>query len=256
MPVLRVNNFVDAYRLRAQAEDVHDLAARPDKQFVTEFVNRHILDAIQPRPEDFLVDIGCGDASLLRMAGARALRCVGIVGSIEEKLRLESEFPGVAVVAGRAQSVPLESQSATKIVCNGMLHYLPTEGDVKAALREMARISRPGATVWIGEVPEIDEQLHYDMYRGASMPGFLWHILKRNGLRSFLGMIRRWIKAVIGKERIVLNSAVIFYAAPEKMVALAQSCGLRLQTCFRHKDLNQEGKIVDSEFRYDYVFTV
>jgi len=256
MPVLRVNNYVDAYRLRAQAEDVHDLAARPDKPFVTELVNRQILDAIQPSSEDFLVDIGCGDASLVRMAGARALKCVGIAGSVEEKLRLESEFPGVSILAGQAQSLPLESRSATKIVCNGMMHYLPSEDDVKAALREMARIAIPGATIWIGEVPEINEYVHYGMYRGNSMLGYLWHLLGHNGLRAFLGMIRRWIKAVFGKERIVLNSAGMFYASPDRMRTLAKSCGLVPKAHLRSKEIDSEGKISDSKLRYDYVFTV
>ena len=255
MPVLRINNYIDGYRLRAQAPDIHELAARPDKKFLTEFVNRRIVDALQPGPDDFLVDIGCGDASLLRMAGGRCT-CLGIVSSVEEQRRLECEFPGLTVVAALAQSLPLESASVSKIVCNATLFYLPSESDVKAALHEMARIARPGATVWIGEIPEIDEYGHYGMYRGTSMLAFLWHLLWRNGPRSFLGMVRRWIKASAGKERIVLNSAGTFYAAPEKMVAMAESGGLRLTTYFRHKELDREGRVVDSQFRYDYVFTV
>jgi len=256
MPILRINNYVDAYRLRAQSKDIHELAARPDKKPLTEFVNRQILDAIQPGPDDFLVDIGCGDASLLRMAGARGFKCLGVVSSVEEQLALESAFPGLSVVAGQAQSLPLESGSASKIVCNATLFYLPTEADVKAALREMARIACPGAIIWVGEIPEIDEYAHYGMYRGTSMLGLLWHLWRRNGLRSFLGMIRLWARAVTGDEQIVLNSAGIFQAGPNKMVALAESCGLRLKTCFRHKELDREGKVVNAEFRYDYVFTV
>ncbi len=256
MPVFRVNNYVDAYKLRAQSEDIHELAARPDKKPLTEFVNRQILEAVQPGPEDFLVDIGCGDASLLRMASAQGIRCVGIAGSVEEKQRLESAFPVLSVVASPAQSLPLESAIASKIVCNATLFYLSSEDAVKAALREMARIARPGATIWIGEMPEIDEPTHLGAYRGNSMPGYLWHLLRRNGVRTFLGMLRRWARALAGEERIVLNSAAIFFAPPDKMVALAEGCGLRLQTHFRHRELDGEGRVVDSDFRYDYVFTV
>jgi len=69
-------------------------------------------------------------------------------------------------------------------------------------------------------------------------------------------MIRRWGKAVLGKEQIVLNSAGIFHVGPEKMVEMAEGCGLKLKTYFRHKEVDQQGSVVDSQFRYDYLFTV
>ena len=256
MPVVRIDNYLDAYRLRAKAEDIHDLAARPDRKLQTEFVNRQILDSIQVAPDDVLVDIGCGDASLLRMVSGHALKCVGVSGSIEERRRLESAFPGLCFIASPAQSLPLDSASASKIVCNATLFYLPSEGDIQAALREIARIARPGATIWIGEIPEIDEYAHYGMYRGTSMLALLWHLARHNGLRAVAGMIRRWLKAVAGSEQIVLNSAGMLYVAPEKMLHLAETSGLKLKTYFRHRELDGSGKIVDSKFRYDYVFTV
>jgi len=256
MPIFRVNNYIEAYRLRAQCEDIHEMAARPDKKAVTEFVNRQILASIQPGPEDFLVDIGCGDATLLRLACTGTPKCVGIVGTLEEKRRLESAFPGLRFLAGEAQRLPLESGIATKIVCNATLFYLPSEVAVVAALREMARIARSGATVWVGEIPEIDESVHYGAYQGASMLGLLWHLLSHNGIRSFAGMIRRCLKATFGSDRIVLNSARPYHGGPDKMVALAERSGLRLQTYFRHKDLDSQGTVVDSRFRYDYIFKV
>ena len=88
------------------------------------------------------------------------------------------------------------------------------------------------------------------------MVAFAWHILRRNGTRAFAGMMRRWLRAVFGQEQIVLNSARIFYAPPEKMVEIAVSCGLVLKTLSRHKDLDSHGNVVDSPFRYDYLFTV
>ena len=109
MPVLRINNYIDAYRIRARSDDLHELAARPDKKAVTEFVNRRILEALQLSPEEVLVDIGCGDASLLRMAEGRASRRVGVVATPEEKVRLESSFPDLHFIAGAAQNLPLES---------------------------------------------------------------------------------------------------------------------------------------------------
>jgi SAM-dependent methyltransferase len=256
MPVFRIDNYLDGYRIRAQSEDVHEMAGRTGKDFLTDFVNRRILHAIQPGPEDVLVDIGCGDASLLMMARGLTQRSIGITSTGEEQRRLEAAFPGLLVRAGDIRSLPIESGTATKIVCNGVLAYLQYQIEVEAGLREIARIARPGATIWIGEVPDIDEYEHYGMYRGDSMVAFLWHLLTRNGVRSFLGMIRRWLKAVLGKEQIVLNSAGAFYITPEKMIALAQGCGLQAKSYSRSKMVDEQGNVTDSEFRYDYLFTL
>ncbi|HEV2397420.1 MAG TPA: class I SAM-dependent methyltransferase [Candidatus Sulfotelmatobacter sp.] len=254
MPILRLESHLDGYKLRAQAEDLHEMAARPNKKPLTEFVNRQILNALQPDSNDFLVDIGCGDATLQRMASAT--RSVGIVASQEEQQRLQSAYPQLQFIASLAQTLPLETRSATKVVCNAVLHYLFTMEDVKAALSEIARIARPGALIWIGEIPTLDEYEAQGMYRGTSMVGFLWHLLRHNGLRSFLGMIRRLIMATLGNECIVLNSARHSYAEPETMIRLAENSGLRLKSQFRHKEINERGEIMDSRFRYDYIFTV
>ena len=256
MPVVRVNNNVDAYRLKAQAEDLHELAARPNKRSLTEFVNRQILNAIRPSVDDVLVDIGCGDATLLRMAQGRVGKCIGISVSVEEKRRLEAAFPGLTFIASLAQSLPLDSASASKIVCNATLLFLPSTNDAQAAMGEMVRIARPGATIWIGDMPEIDEYKHYGMYRGTSMLGLLLHLMKNNGLRAVAGMIRRWLKSAVTSKQIVLSSAGMYYAGPEEILRLAENSGLQLKTYFRHKELNERGEIVESKFRYDYIFTV
>ncbi len=68
-------------------------------------------------------------------------------------------------------------------------------------------------------------------------------------------MIRRWLKAIAGSQQIILNSAGMFYASPEKMISMAEACGLRLKTHFRHKELDQAGDVVESKFSYNYIFT-
>jgi SAM-dependent methyltransferase len=255
MPVLRVDNYIDAYRIRAKAADIHELAGRPEKQALTEFVNHCILDTLRPGPFDVVVDVGCGDGTFLKVASSAAQKCVGITPTEEEKAALQRTFPLGAFEVGTVQSLPLPSETASKVVCNAVLIYLGSVNEIKASLRELARIARPSATVWIGEIPEIDEYAHYGMYRGTSMRAFLWFLLRNHGLRSFLGMCRRWLMAAVGKEQIILNSAGLFYASPATIIALAEECGLHLKTYFRHKELDERGRPIDSNFRYDYIFT-
>lgn len=96
-------------------------------------------------PDDVLLDIGCSDASLLWMASEHASKWVGVSSSVEAQKRLESAFPGLSFMASQTHSLPLDSASGSKIVCQATLFYLPAEGDVRAAMREMARLARSGA---------------------------------------------------------------------------------------------------------------
>ena len=253
MAIARVDNYVEAYRLRALSPDIHYLTAR-NTVAQTEFVLSQILERMDLVPEDVLVDIGAGDGSLLKMAAGRVSRRIGIVPTAEEKQRLDSVVPDVTILTCLAQELTLESGTASKIVCNAVLFYLGCEEGAKAALSETQRIARLGATIWVGEMPEIDEYAQYGRYPGNSMIGLLWHLLRKNGFRAFLGMCRRWMLAVAGRDRIVLNSAGLYYATPDKLIALAEGCGLRLKTYFRHRDLDELGRVVDSKFRYDYIF--
>lgn len=253
MAVVRIADYVEGYRLRALSPDIHRLTGR-NSVAGTEFVSSQILAALNLSPSDVLVDIGCGDGCLLKLAEGRVASRIGIVPTEEEKKRLDSILPGVTIAIGLVQRLTLETESVSKVVCNGVLILLASADEVKNALKQMCRVAGPGATIWVGEVPEIDESAHFGKYRGTSVRGFLWHLLRNDGFRSFLGMCRRLLLASIGKLEIVLNSAGIFYARPEELIALAQSSGLHLRAYFKHKDLDEEGHIVESRFRYDYIF--
>jgi len=252
MSVIRVDNFIDAYRLRAQGADVHAMAAR--RKEGTEFISEYILNALQLEPSGTLVDIGCGDGCLLRLAAGRVSRRVGIVPNEEEKLRLEPIVAGATISKGLCQQVPLASASVDRIICNAVFMYLSSAGEVQNSIRELARIARPGARIWIGEIPVLNEFEQFGMYRGHSIFGLLRHTLTMDGPRAFAGMLRRVGNSWIGRDQLVLNSANLFHATPEQFLALAEGSGLQLESYGRHRELDRENNPVVSQFRYDYVF--
>jgi SAM-dependent methyltransferase len=230
MSVIRLNNFIDAYRLRAAGADLHAMAAR--RKEGTEFVSAYILDALQLTPEDALVDIGCGDGCLLRMAEGKVAGRIGIVPNEEEKSRLDPIVRGASILRGLCQKIPLPSETASKIVCNGVLIYLASAEEVRASLREMGRIARPGARVWVGEIPIVDEFEKFGMYRGNSVVALLHHTLTKDGPRAFLGMGKRLLFSWMGRDQVVLE----------------------LEHYCRHRELDSQGNAVVSQLRYDYVF--
>jgi hypothetical protein len=60
---------------------------------------------------------------------------------------------------------------------------------------------------------------------------------------------------MIGRETMLLNSSPMFYAAPEKFIALAAGCGLQHRWHGKHFRKDRSGKLIESPFRYNYLFT-
>src|SRR5215470_10356673 len=64
---------------------------------------------------------------------------------------------GLDVRLGRTDSIPLPDASASVVACNSVLLLVP-EDLMSKSLRETARICRPNARVWLGEIPRVEEK--------------------------------------------------------------------------------------------------
>jgi ubiquinone/menaquinone biosynthesis C-methylase UbiE len=256
MAVVRLRSYLEDYRHKALHAELHELSGRGSKKDRTEFVNARIVRGLQLQPLDLLLDIGCGDGCLLRMVHGKVAVAVGTVPTQEEEIRLRNLLPDVELKVGFVQNLPLKRDLASKIVCNSVILLLETKQEVEKSLREIARVARAGALIWVGEVPEADEFAAYGHYRGDSILGMLWFLLLRQGPRPFLGMIRRLGRAWSGKEEVVLHAHGHYFAEPREFLKLAEQCGLALVEYFRHQEAcDLQGNPIDSKFRYDYVFT-
>jgi ubiquinone/menaquinone biosynthesis C-methylase UbiE len=101
-----------------------------------------VLDRLNPRPGDLVVDVGCGRGSyhpLLINRGVRAVLGVdaspGMV-AVTQRQANELRLPVVAIEA-RAERLPLPDASYDVGMAN---HVLFLVGDVPAALRELRRV--------------------------------------------------------------------------------------------------------------------
>ncbi len=220
----------------------------------TEFANSRILEELQLEPEDTLLDIGCGDGCLLRMAAGRVAKRIGIVPSVEEQLKLQRALPDVTFRMGVAQTLPLDSESVSKIACNSVLLLLASQEAAVAALKEIARVARPDARVLLGEIPAQDELASFGMYRGNSVAGLLWNSFKRKGLSSGFELVKTVVAAMTGRHTLVLNSSHTFHAPPDKFMTMAGRCGLRAVSHYKYERLDRSGNVVESPFRYNYIF--
>ncbi|MEQ6903440.1 methyltransferase domain-containing protein [Nocardioides sp. YIM 152588] len=116
-----------------------------------------LLDLAGVGPGDRVLDVACGTGVVARAARAR----VGAAGSVtgvdvnEGMLAVAArEGPEVAWLPGRAEALPVPSDSFDAVVCQFGLMFFT---DPAAAVTEMARVVRPGGAVvvatWAG-LPE------------------------------------------------------------------------------------------------------
>jgi ubiquinone/menaquinone biosynthesis C-methylase UbiE len=130
-------------------------------------------------------------------------------------------------------NLPLGSGTASVVVCNSVLLVVP-RSKIPDSLREIHRIARPGARVYLGEIPFVAGRSGEQQSKGA------WETLsdlyRKHGFRTWLGMLRRMIYwKLMGQPMIIYDGAAIsFYASAEEFVEMARNAGLRLIRYWQH----------------------
>ena len=132
--------------------------------------DRDVRHLPTPRPNARLVDIGCGDGNFVRLAEQLGYAAEGL------------EFDAQAVAAARAQGLTIhlgglpETGLATAaydaVTLSQVIEHVH---DPLAALRECARLLRPGGTVWVA-TPNVDAPGHRRFgphWRGLEPPRHL-----------------------------------------------------------------------------------
>lgn len=108
-----------------------------------------MLQELDLKPEDELLDVGCGSGVLLAQASA-ARRVAGVdaselqLGMARGRLRDRIAAGRAEVVLGDAQALPWEDDSFTAVCSLNCVKFLP---DPQQALQEMHRVLRPGGRV-------------------------------------------------------------------------------------------------------------
>jgi ubiquinone/menaquinone biosynthesis C-methylase UbiE len=233
--ITRSDDYLEYCRENAKgARDPHDLALRGrDKQEITKLVHERIVAEVDLHPGDDLVDIGCGDGTLLRMAENAGVRsAVGLLATNEEVAVLR-RF-GVNAKQGLTDKLPLPDECASVVVCNNVLLVVPRE-KIPASLREIQRIATPGARVFLGEIPFVQPPDPTPQF--TTRRELLSYLYRKHGLRTWFGMLRRmawW--TVTGKPAVILpGTAVSFHAKPSEFIAMAQDAGLELVRYWQHE---------------------
>jgi SAM-dependent methyltransferase len=104
------------------------------------------------RPGTAVLDLGAGTGKLTRQLVAVGADVVAVEPATGMRRRLEAEVPGVPVLDGTAEAIPLPDASVQVVTAGQAFHWF----DTRRALDEIARVLRPSgwlALLW-NERPE------------------------------------------------------------------------------------------------------
>jgi ubiquinone/menaquinone biosynthesis C-methylase UbiE len=243
--ITRSDDYVEYCRETARhLRNLQDLALRgKNKQALTRRVQERIVSEVELGAEDDLVDIGCGDGTLLLLARSAGVRSATGLHATEEEAAIVRRL-GLQVRQGLTDQIPLANESASVVVCNNVLLIVPRE-KIPASLREIYRVAKPGARILIGEIPFEPGPPPEPEF--ATARETLAYLYRRYGLRTCLGMLRRMIYWKLSGQPMTIRtgSQVSFYAQPEEFIAMAKAAGLDLVRRWQHEDPSN---------RYNYLF--
>jgi SAM-dependent methyltransferase len=111
------------------------------------------VDWILPERVGRVVDLGAGTGALTRKLVDRAGEVVAIEPDDRMRSVLAQEVPGVRVVPGRGESMPIPDRWADAVLASSSWHWM----DPIPTLHEVSRVLVPGGTLgvlWSGPDPE------------------------------------------------------------------------------------------------------
>ena len=141
-----------------------------------------LLDGIPWRGDEAVLDMGCGRGLMLLGAAKRLTtgKATGIdlwqgedlAGNTPEATRANAEAEGVSarveIQTGDARRLPFADGSFDVVVSNAALHNIYNPDERRTAVREIARVLKPGGRVLIADVRHTAE--YADVLRQSGCP--------------------------------------------------------------------------------------
>lgn len=125
------------------------------------------LDWLVPADCRLAVDLGAGTGLFSRALARRVARVTAVEPDERMRAVLAARSPGVRVVAGRGEAIPLPDASVDAVFVSSAWHWL----DHEVAVPEVARVLRDGGrlgVIWTSRDRRVDWVAELDMARGRA----------------------------------------------------------------------------------------
>ena len=262
MTIFKAKNSIEEYKYRTFSKDINELSGRTGRKMLTDFVNKEIIKIINELNliNCNLIDIGCGDGSLVKMAAnsKNYKNIIGISPNIEEVVLIEKNFQESKlnikpkIKQGNTTNIPFQDQMFDITVINGVLLLLENEQKLIDSILEIKRISKANSYLFIGEMPFLNECSEHTY--GDSILLWLIYVLRVEGYKEFLRRLKQVAKSLVSKEPFIIFPKRVLFYEKESFIKLLQDFGFELVFSKPHKELDNEGNKIISRSRNDYLF--
>ncbi len=140
-------------RVKEYFEEVSSQWDSLRKSFYGDEVREAVLKAAQVGAEDTVLDVGAGTGFLTEAAAKLAKKVIALDFSINMTNEATAKLTGknVEFKLGSADHMPLADSSVDVAIGNMILHHCP---DPPAAIREIARVMKPGGRTALSDMQE------------------------------------------------------------------------------------------------------
>ena len=261
-------SFLEFYREKAAYTDINALNGRIGNPGLTAFIAERIASAMKPQPGETVVDIGCGDATALRLMAARepSANYIGVLPTREEVLRVRAHLEAhgvqdkIKIIESLAECLSVPPLFADRIVCNGVLPWVP---EFEKSLSEISRIAKVGARIFIGEMPNCNEALanlanlarHAEERAKVPRLRRIFERLRNDGLVAFW----HWFKYMAGMN-VPTGSPSLPHPtgrslSPEEFLEIANRHGMTAIKYSPSLMIDASGAEYTSPIRVDYILS-
>lgn len=249
MSIQKANSHIDVYRIRALSGNAQCLSGRAAHE-QTDTINSFILSKAPNSQDAVVVDVGCGDGSLLMKFSAKSK--LGIVPTKEEKRLLDTHWRGqINVQIGKADKLDLPNKFADIVILSGVIILLDRD-TVLECLKEIGRIAKNQAWIYIGDVPELDEMQKIEY--GDSIVDYLLFLYHENGLTRVFKELLKLGRAMLGLDNYVIKPKKIFHISPNDFIKLCETKGFHVVEHGKQVEWNLAlQSCVESSTRWYYI---
>lgn len=123
-----------------------------DVDFHSSDICEKIIDTISAKPDETILEVGCGAGYLSREFVRKNFDYVGIDYSEALIHKHKKMFPNHKVSCAEAFKLPFETNSFDHVFLYGVFQYFPSRSYAESAISEMQRVSKK--SVFLGDLKE------------------------------------------------------------------------------------------------------
>lgn len=290
MGIFKAQSGEEVYRLRALSnEGINTITGRGNDADFTRIVALNILDLFELEARKVILDVGCGDGTLLRQCLKRGFdgekgKLIGILPSKEEIARVLDDLDTTEFIInfelGFSSQLNLNSNSVDILICNSVLHLAGmTEVKVRDSLLEFNRVLRVSETslgsksipsrliqeigapknritgsgiLFIGEMPDRDELQGKDY--GDSILRWLAYVFANDGLCKFILKSCEVVSAILGSKNFIIAPKFMFYQSPTTFIKTLSEFGFEAIYYWKFQEKSKySSKMIESQTRWNYL---